>query len=151
MEIKEIVNKQGRTPDKLIGIMLECQSSSAQSYLTPEDIAQIAVEMNLPESRVYGVASFYTLLSTEPRGKYIVQVCNDVPCYVKGSMNLVSELEKELGIKMGETTEDKLFTLEFTSCLGCCEMSPAMQIGDKVYGNMTPDKVASVLDEYRRK
>lgn len=151
MEIKEIVNKHGRTPDKLIGIMLECQSCSAQSYLTPEDIAQIAVEMNLPESRVYSVASFYTLLSTEPRGKYIVQVCNDVPCYVKGSMNLVSELEKELGIKMGETTDDKLFTLEFTSCLGCCDMSPAMQIGDEVYGNMTPDKVASILDEYRRK
>ena len=151
MEIREIVNKHGRTPDKLVGVMLECQSNSAQSFLTPDDIAEIAKEMNLPESRVFSVASFYTLISTEPRGKHIVQVCNDVPCYVKGSMNLVAELEKELGIKMGETTEDRLFTLEFTSCLGCCEMSPAMQIGEKVYGHMTPEKVASILDEYRRK
>lgn len=151
MEIREIVNKHGRTPDKLVGVMLECQSNSDQSFLTPDDIAEIAKEMNLPESRVFSVASFYTLISTEPRGKHIVQVCNDVPCYVKGSMNLVAELEKELGIKMGETTEDRLFTLEFTSCLGCCEMSPAMQIGEKVYGHMTPEKVASILDEYRRK
>lgn len=151
MEIKEIVEKHGRTPDKLIGIMLECQEYSKQQYLKNEDILAISQEMNIPESRVYSVASFYSLLSIQPRGKFIIQICNDVPCYINGSMNLVYELENALGIKMGETTKDKLFTLEFTSCLGCCEKAPVMQIDDVVYGNLTNDKLSNILNEYRRK
>lgn len=151
MQIKDIVDRHGRSADKLIGIMLECQEYSQLNYLNSADILCISKEMNIPESRVFSVASFYSLISTKPRGKYIIQLCNDVPCYIKGSMNLVQELEKLLNIKFGETTDDNLFTLEFTSCLGCCEMSPVMQIDDAVYGNLTPEKLTNILQEYRRK
>lgn len=149
MQIKEVVKRHGKAPDKLLKILLEVQSASEENYLTYEDIKAVADEMNLPDSRVYSVASFYTLLSTQPRGKYIIQVCNDVPCYVNGSMNLVASLEEQLGIRMGETTKDRLFTLEFTSCLGCCDNPPAVRIGSKLYNGLTKEKLAEILNYYR--
>jgi len=150
MDVKEIVKKHGTTRDKLLDILFECQAQSDESYLSTEVIFEVSEEMNIPESQVVGVASFYSLLSTSPRGKYIIQICNDVPCYITGSMNLVEELEDLLSIKMCETTEDGLFTLEFTSCLGCCEMAPAMQVGAEVYGNLTREKLSGIIDELRR-
>ena len=150
MDVKEIVKKHGTTRNKLLDVLFDCQSQSEKSYLSEDILFEVSKEMNIPESQVVGVASFYSLLSTKPRGRNIIQVCNDVPCYITGSMNLVEELEGILGIKMCETTEDGEFTLEYTSCIGCCDMSPAMQIGDKIYGNLTPDKLKSVIDGLRR-
>ncbi|MBN2853576.1 MAG: NAD(P)H-dependent oxidoreductase subunit E [Clostridia bacterium] len=151
MKISEILDKNGRTPDKLISSLLEYQNSTLCNYLTEDDLREFAEETGIPLSRISSVASFYSLLSTESRGKYIIQVCYDVPCYVNNSVNIVEELEKNLGIKMGQTTEDELFTLEFSSCLGCCDKAPVMQIGENLYGNLTRDKIISILDSYRRK
>ena len=150
MFVKEIVGKYGKTRDKLLDILFECQKQSDKNYLSREVIFEISKEMNIPESQIAGVASFYSLLSTEERGRHIIQVCNDVPCYINESMNLVEELEKLLGIKMCETTEDGMFTLEFTSCLGCCEKAPVIQVGDNIYGNLTPEKLKGIVDELRR-
>jgi NADH-quinone oxidoreductase subunit E len=150
MDVKEIVEKHGTTRDKLLDVLFECQEQSEGNYLSHETLFEISKQMNIPESQVVGVASFYSLLSTSPRGKYVIQVCNDVPCYITGAMNLVEELEKLLGIKMCETTKDGMFTLEFTSCIGCCEMAPAMQVGEKVYGSLTREKLSGIIDELRR-
>ncbi|NLW73294.1 MAG: NAD(P)H-dependent oxidoreductase subunit E [Clostridiales bacterium] len=150
MDVKEVLDKYGNSPGRLLGAMLEYQRSKPQNYLTEEEIKAFAKETGLPVSRVYSLVTFYSLFSEVPRGKYIVQVCHDVPCHVNGSVNVVAELEKLLGIKMGETTDDGLFTLEYTSCIGCCEMAPAMQIGETVYGNLTPEKIASIIEELRR-
>lgn len=151
MQIKDALDKFGRTPDKLIGTMLAYQKTTACNYLTEDDIREFAKETGLPESRVHSIASFYSLFSTKPRGKYIIQICYDVPCYVNNSVNIVKELEKSLKIKMGQTTYDGLFTLEYSSCLGCCDKAPVMQIGSILYGNLTPGKISSVLTAYRRK
>jgi NADH-quinone oxidoreductase subunit E len=148
MRAKEIADKLGRTPNKLIGALLEYQKDSPNNYLTEQDIKDIAKEMNAPESRIYSLATFYSLLSIAPRGKHIVQLCNDVPCYLNESVNIKEELEKKLNIRMGETTEDGLFTLEFTSCLGYCEQAPAIRIDDKMYGNLTSDKLTDILSLY---
>lgn len=151
MQVKEVLLKYGNTPDKLIGAMLAYQRSTPCNYLTEDDIKEFAKETGLPVSRVYSVASFYSLLSMKPRGKYIIQVCYDVPCYVNGSVNVVKELEKKLKTKMGGTTDDGLFTLEYSSCLGCCDKAPVMQIGSKLYGNLTSEKISEILTVYRRK
>jgi len=151
MQVKDVLDKYGRTPDKLIGAMLAYQNSTPCNYLTEEDIKEFAKETGLPESRIHSVASFYTLLATRPRGRYIIQVCRDVPCYVNNSVNVVKELERILKISMGNTTEDGLFTLEYSSCLGCCDKAPAMQIGENLYGNLTKEKIAEIVKEYRRK
>lgn len=149
MKIKEILDKNGRTPDKLISSLLEYQKTTLCNYLTEDDLREFAKETGIPLSRISSVASFYSLLSTESRGRYIIQVCYDVPCYVNNSVNIVKELEKNLGIKMGQTTEDETFSLEFSSCLGCCDKAPVMQIGETLYGNLTSEKIASILDKYR--
>lgn len=149
MLIEELVRKHGKTPEKLLTILLEYQKTRDTNHLSYEDLKAVAREMNLPESRVYSVTSFYSLLSTQPRGKHIIQLCNDVPCYVNGSFNLKDELEKVLGISMNETTGDGLFTLEYTSCLGYCEKAPAMRIDEDYYGNVTGEKLKDILEKYR--
>jgi len=150
MQVKEALLKYGSTPDKLIGAMLAYQRSTPCNYLTEDDIREFSKETGLPISRVHSVASFYSLLSTKPRGKYIIQVCYDVPCYVNDSVNVVRELESKLRTTMGHTTDDGLFTIEYSSCLGCCDKAPVMQIGDKLYGNLTPEKISEILSAYRR-
>jgi NADH:ubiquinone oxidoreductase subunit E len=95
------------------------------------------------------VATFYSLLYTKPKGKYTVRVCESAPCHVQGAQEVVDTLVRELGVSFGETTPDGLFTLEKVSCLGVCGVAPAVMIDDRVYGNLTPETVAAVLQEYR--
>jgi len=150
MDLNEIVHKKGKTPDKLVGVLLEYQKTKNRNYLTNEDLKAVAKKTKLPESRVYSVATFYSLLSVKPRGKYVIQLCRDVPCYVNGAFNLREELETALQISMGETTKDGLFSLEYASCLGYCEMAPVMRIDQKIYGNLNSRKLAEIIAEYRR-
>lgn len=150
MHVKELIDKKEKTPDKLVGILLEYQQTKNRNYLTKEDLKEVAEEMGLPESRVYSVATFYSLLSTKPRGKHVIQICRDVPCYVSGAFNVRDELEKALKISMGETTKDGLFSLEYTSCLGYCDIAPVMRIDQKIYGNLTSEKLVEIIAGYRR-
>ena len=150
MHLDEIVRRKGKTPDKLIGILQEYQKSRNRNYLTKEDLKAVADQMGLPESRVYSVATFYSLLSTKPRGKHIIQICRDVPCYVNGSFDIREELETMLQISVGETTEDGVFSLEYASCLGYCELAPVIRIDQKIYGHLNSDRLGEVIAEYRR-
>jgi len=149
MQLLQIIEKHGRQPEDLISILLDYQACKTDNYISEDDVKILAQQLNVTESRIYGVLTFYTLLSTKPRGKYVVQVCNDVPCYVKGSVNVLEILEKALGVKEGETTADGVFTLEFTSCLGCCDKAPAMRIGGQLYGELNGDKITEIIAKYR--
>ncbi|MBN1892538.1 MAG: NAD(P)H-dependent oxidoreductase subunit E [Clostridiales bacterium] len=149
MQMEELVQKHGREPEKLLTVLMEVQKQNGDNSLSDNDIRAVAKAMDLPVSRVCSVVSFYSLLSTEKRGKHIIQLCGDVPCYVNGSTNLKEALEQELGIAFGETTGDGLFTLEFTSCLGYCEQSPAMRIDEDMYGCVTREALPAILDKYR--
>jgi NADH-quinone oxidoreductase subunit E len=95
--------------------------------------------------------SFYTLLSNEERGKYIIQVCKDVPCYLNDDFNLLETVTEFLGISLGETTKDKLFTVEYTACIGCCDDSPAMRINHETYTGLTKGKAITILEMYKEK
>lgn len=151
MQLKDVIEKHGRLPENLIHVLLEYQAGKATNFISEDDVKLIARELDLSESRVYSIITFYSLFSTKPRGKYVIQVCSDVPCYINGSVDVVRELEENLKIKMGETTADGIFTLEHTSCIGCCNMSPAIRIGEELYGNMTSGKISEIILEYRRK
>ena len=150
MELNDLIHKKGNTPDKLVGVLIEYQKTKSRNYLTNEDLNDVAKKMGLPESRVYSVATFYSLLSVQPKGKYVIQICRDVPCLVNGSFDIREELETALQISMGETTKDGLFSLEYASCLGYCEMAPVMRIDQKIYGNLNSRKLAEIIAEYRR-
>ncbi len=102
------------------------------NWLPLEALKMIAEGMDIPYPYLYGVMSFYTMFSPTPRGKFIIRLCESPPCHIMGAENLVEVLKAELGIKVGETTTDGLFTLEHTACLGVCEVAPAMQINEVV-------------------
>ncbi len=100
-------------------------------------------------SQVYSVATFYSMFSVKPRGKHIIRVCVSPPCHISGENDIVKILEEELGIKEGETTPDGVFTLECTSCLGVCDIAPAMMIDDEIYGNLNRERIKAILSEIR--
>ncbi|MEA2066183.1 MAG: NAD(P)H-dependent oxidoreductase subunit E [Thermotogota bacterium] len=114
----------------------------------PLEAAEILSElMDKPTSRINEVLTFYTMLSTKERGKYIIRVCKSLPCHVANGEKVINQLKKRLKIDFGETTEDGLFTLEQSSCLGLCGVSPVMLINDEAYGNLTPEKVDKIIDK----
>lgn len=140
-----ILNHQGRD-GALIDVLHETQA--VYGYLPEETLTQIAQGLGVPLSKVYGVATFYSLFTLKPKGRHIIRLCESAPCHLRGAMDVLQAIESELSIKPGQTTPDDKFTLEFTSCLGVCGVAPAMMIGDQVYGNLTPDKVKDVLRSY---
>ena len=115
----------------------------------PEDVLQYASEkLDIPMSEIYGVASFYHFFSLKPKGKHVIRVCMGTACYVKGGQAILNRLSKELDVTAGNTTEDGLFTLEATRCVGACGLAPVITIDDKVYSKVTLDDVRRILDEY---
>lgn len=118
-------------------------------YLPLEVQQFISDETNIPLADIYGVVTFYTQFTVEEKGKHKVGVCLGTACYVKGSQDVMDKLADELNIKVGQTTEDKLFTLEATRCLGCCGLAPVMTVDDDVYGNIDPKRVPEVIAKYR--
>ncbi len=151
MQLKSIIEKYGRSSENLIHILLEYQEGKESNFISEEEVKRVAKELNVTQSRVYSIITFYSMFSTTPRGKYVIQVCSDVPCYVNGSVDVVRELENLLGVSPGETTPDRIFTVERTSCIGCCDIAPAMRIGEELYGNLTPESIAKTISFYRRK
>ncbi|WP_432663360.1 NAD(P)H-dependent oxidoreductase subunit E [Wukongibacter baidiensis] len=146
----DIIKRVGNTPDKLIEVLLEVQNQSEENYITEEELKIISRELDVPISKAFGVASFYSMLSTKKRGKYVIQICNSGPCYVKNSKKVAKTFEAALGIKMGEITEDGLFSLEYTSCIGACDQAPAVKINDEVYGNLDKEKIYDIINSLRK-
>ena len=146
--LSKILDQFPKTEDYLIEILLKYQSCKEKKQITKEEIAMIAKHLNLAPSKVSSVVAFYTFFSTEERGQHIVQVCYDVPCYVTAEVDVLKTLEDLLGIKVGETTKCRTFTIEHTSCLGCCDEAPAMRIGTKTYTNLTKEKIKKIISEY---
>ena len=118
-------------------------------FLPKEVQLYIAQSLNIPPSKVYGVVGFYSYFTTEPKGKYKISVCLGTVCFVKGSDKILEQFEKELGIKVGETTDDLLFSLEGLRCVGACGLAPVVVINGKVYGQVKPSDVSNILDSYR--
>jgi NADH-quinone oxidoreductase subunit F len=119
------------------------------NWLPLEALRLVAQGWDIPYAYLYGVLSFYTMFSIAPRGKYLIRMCESPPCHILGAESMLEALQSELGVKVGETTPDGLFTLELTACLGVCEVSPAMQINEVVHGRLTPERLKTILADYR--
>jgi NADH:ubiquinone oxidoreductase subunit E len=146
MTVAEIVEKRGKGRENLLQILHDLQDQSDDNSLHKEEVEELARAMKLPVSEIVGTASFYSMFSFEPRGRHIVRLCESPPCYIMGEENILEALKAKLGVGIGETTADGLFTLETTSCLGACGVAPVMMIDEEVYGNLTEDRVASIID-----
>lgn len=146
-DVEEIIVRYHGEETPLLCVLEEIQEK--WGYLPRDVLGYVARRLGIPSSTVYGVATFYAFLSTQPVGKYVIRVCRSTPCHVRGAVNVLEALKKELGIREGETTKDGKFTLEVTSCLGVCGVAPAMMINNVTYGNLTEDRIREVLAFYR--
>lgn len=147
-ELAKIIGRYGRDAGKLIPILQETQR--VYGYLSDQAMQQVAEALGLSVGKVFGVATFYSLFATAPKGKHIIRLCESAPCHIRGAEEICAALEQELGVSPGQTTADGIFTLEYTSCLGVCGVAPAVMVDDVVYGNLTAAKVKEIIGDYRR-
>jgi len=144
-----ILDKYEHNPNKLIPILQEMQAE--YTYLPEEIMNFISIALQISPSTVYGVSTFYAHFTLEPKGKYIIKVCDGTACHVKKSEGILAALEKELGLsKEKKTTDDMLFTLETVACLGACGLAPVVVINEKVHGLMTPESTIALLNEIKK-
>jgi len=118
------------------------------NYLPEETLKRVSEKLNVPLSRVFSVATFYSSLSLTERGKHLIKVCDGTACHLKGAVNVRDEITRHLGIKDGQATEDKKFSLEVVACLGACALAPVMAVGSQYHGGMTADKIKNTLESY---
>lgn len=146
----QILDNYNRDSSKLIPVLQDVQK--VYRYLPEEVLAFVATGLGLSPAKVYGVASFYANFSLEPKGKYVVHVCDGTACHVKGAANIRDALYNALALSdKKSTTPDMLFTVETVSCLGACGLAPVMTINDKVYGQVTPDSAKALIDDIKAK
>ena len=141
--LKEVITDYGRKESNLIQILHMAQAIFG--YVTAEVQHFIADQMELSLSKVNSVLTFYSFFSTQPKGKYTVSICLGTACYVRGGKEVLNKLKSVLGIDVGETTEDKIFSLSVMRCIGACGLAPAMTINNKVYKLVNPNKIPRIL------
>jgi len=132
----------------LLNVLHEEQDK--RGYISVEALKRISNEHNIPISRLYGVAKFYTMLRTEPQGKHIIELCGSPTCVLNESRKIEKFIEKELKVKIGETTKDKKFSIYKTSCIGCCDEPPAMLLDGKPVTTLTISKLKKLLTELKK-
>lgn len=143
VEIEQLVNQYGVGRDALLPILQEIQFRSGHiSEFAQQEIARL---LDIHPVEVYGVVTFYSFLKGREEGRYIVRLCRTISCDLAGKEAIARSIERELGIKFGETTLDKKFTLEYINCMGMCDAGPAMLVNDKVFTKLTPNKVIEIL------
>lgn len=143
--IAQVCKKYSSSPGELINILHALQNHFG--FLPPEVQLEVAVQLNIPVSQVYGVVTFYSLFTMEPKGKYPISICTGTACYVRGANDIVAECEKILGIKVGQTTPDGKYSLTTLRCVGACGLAPVMMIGEKIHGRIAVDQVGELLNE----
>ena len=143
-----IIKSHGAMEASLIPIIQDIQSE--YRYLPPELLSYVADQIGITEAKAFSVATFYENFSFEPKGKYVIKVCDGTACHVRKSIPILEGLYKELGLgKKKHTTDDQLFTVETVSCLGACGLAPAVMVNDEVHPKMTPEKAIELLNELR--
>ena len=140
----------GNEEKALIAILQRAQEE--YRYLPREIFPYLAKKLDIPEARIYGVATFYENFSLEQKGKYIIKICDGTACHVRKSIPVLNEIKKQLNLGAGQkTTEDFLFTVETVSCLGACGLAPVMMINEEVYPAMTPEKARDVINSIKER
>jgi NADH-quinone oxidoreductase subunit E len=152
-EIKELIvglaDRYGRKRESLLPILQGVVEQ--EHYISDIAMTEIAKELDLSAAQVYGTATFYSFLDTQPRGEYVIRICKTITCDMHGKKTIIQTLEDMLKIKVGETTPNKKFTLLETNCLGWCHEGPAMLINEKPYSGLTSEKIHEIISQYMNK
>ena len=147
--LQAVIDANKHDKSRLMAVMQEAQG--IYDYLPIEVQKMIAEGMGVSLEKVYGVATFYAQFSLTPKGKYIISVCLGTACYVKGADKVLTAIEEKLGIKSGECTPDRKFSIEACRCVGACGLAPVMTVNGEVYGKITPEQAVKVIESYMAK
>jgi NADH:ubiquinone oxidoreductase subunit E len=151
-ELKNYIeSKKGKDHEEAYLIDILHKAQGLYGYLKRDVMDFIADEMNIPTAHIWGVATFYHYFNLKPIGKYVISVCMGTACYVKGAGDVLDAIKKELNLKVGDTTEDGLFTLQEARCLGACGLAPVIMVNNKIHGGLTAKSVVDVISDYRNK
>lgn len=145
--ILEKYNDGGR--ENLIPLLQDIQE--VEGHLSKETIVKVGEFLNIPSSKIFGVATFYNQFKFQPPGKYHIQVCRGTACHVLGSATVLQELEKQLKIKAGETTRDGLFSIEIVACIGACGLAPVISINGEFHAKLTTSMISEILNSYKER
>ena len=147
-QVLEIMKRYGNDPQQLIAVLLDIQAASGKNCVEKQWAQLASNVLNVPLSKIFDVLTFYAMFSTEPRGEYVIEICNSTPClFTCGKQGeVVHWFETAAGIKMGETSADNKLSLFYTSCVGMCDIGPVAKIGDDVFGNLTEEKVKTIVN-----
>ena len=147
MELDTIIEEQfSGDKENLIMILQEIQRK--YNYLPQASLLYLSEKIGVPISKIFGVGTFYSTFSLEPRGKHIISVCLGTACHVRGAEKVRERIQETLHIHDGQTTEDMLFTLESVRCLGCCSLGPVVRVDDDIHGRITADMTGKIIDSY---
>ncbi len=148
--LDKAIEEFGSEEKSLIAILQRAQEN--YRYLPKEIFPYLAEKLDIPEARIYGVATFYENFSLERKGKYVIKVCDGTACHVRKSIPILEALRKELGLsETKKTTDDFIFTVETVSCLGACSSAPAVMVNDEIYPTMTPDSAIALVNSLKEK
>ena len=147
LKLDEILSRYDGGREIIVPILQDI--SSEFNWLPPDILTAVSETKQIPLEHILRIATFYKAFSLKPRGKHIITVCTGTACHVKGAQRILDRLERELGVKTGETTSDMEFTLEAVRCLGCCGLSPVVTVGDDLYGQMNPARAAALIERYQ--
>ena len=145
-DIDRIIEQHGHDESTLIGILQDVQKDL--NYLPQGILIKIAQRLDIPLSRIYSIATFYKAFSLVPRGRHKIGVCIGTACHVRGGQNIVEKLERELGIRSGQSMNNLKFSLETVRCLGCCSLAPVMRIDKDTYGRLNQSEIPKILKRY---
>ena len=145
-QVDEIIDRFRTKPGSLIPVLEECQR--IVGYLPVELQQYIGQGLNVPGSTIYGVVTFYSFFSMVPKGRHTIKVCLGTACYVRGTKNIIKRLKDGFGLEVGQTSEDRRFSLEAVRCLGACGLAPVVVVNEDTHGGVRPDKVGDILDLY---
>lgn len=145
MELDLFIDEIQAKETDLIAVLHRAQNLFG--YISEEVLSHISERLGVPKSKVYGVVSFYSYFTTEPRGKNVINVCMGTACFVRGSEKILREFESQLRIKAGETTIDGIYTIDSLRCVGACGLAPVVMVNDKVYGRVETQDVAKIINE----
>ncbi len=147
MELDAIIEKEFNKDKENLIMMLQAIQRHF-NYVPQAALAYLSTKIGVPYSKIYGVATFYSTFSLEPRGRNIISICLGTACHVRGADRVHERIETALGIGDGQTTADQRFTLESVRCIGCCSLGPVVKINEDMHARLAPDKVGQILNEY---
>ena len=147
-ELKAFVEEWKDKPGNLIMVLHRVQQT--YGYIPRSIAIEISSLLEVPLAKIYGAVTFYNFFKLQKAGKYIIQVCLGTACYLRGGDDIIKEFEKQLGVGVNATTADGLFSIEAVRCIGCCGLAPAVVVNGEVFGKLTKDDVAGVIEKYRK-